>query len=148
MASKIKCKSCNTLNDKYNVACASCGKPLYKEVSYKTALNVTVVFDVLFIIVYILGIFIFISKYNSEEFNPFIMYLPVKNTLLYFLIIVFFALSAIIRILFLLNVFFFKKNMPYHIRRTIMFVECVTMFPLQLILSMYFYGIATDLNKK
>ena len=148
MASKIKCKACNTLNYKYNVACGSCGKPLYKEVSYKTALNVTIAFDVLFTIVYILGIFIFISKYNTEEFNPFIMYLPVQNTFFYFLIIVFFALSAIIRILFLTNIFVFKKNIPYHIRRTIMLVECVTMFPLQLILSMYFYGKATDLNKK
>jgi len=148
MASKIKCKACRTQNYKYNVLCSSCGKPLYKELSYKTALNVTIIFDILFTIVYILGIFIFISKYNTEEFNPFIMYLPVQNTFLYFLIIVFFALSGIIRILFLLNIFVFKKNMPYHIRRTVMLVECVTMFPLQLILSMYFYGKATNLSKK
>lgn len=148
MSSKVKCKACRTLNYKYNVACGSCGKALYKELSYKTALNVTIIFDILFTIIYILGIFFFISKYNAEEFDTFIMYLPIQNTLLYFLIIVFFALSVIIRILFLLNIFLFKKNMPYHIRRTVMLVECVTMFPLQLILSMYFYGKATNPNKK
>lgn len=147
MASKVKCKACYALNDKYNVLCSSCGKSLYKEISRNIALNITVILDILFIIVYTSAIFIFISKYNTDEFDQFIIYLPIKNSLLYFLIIVFFALSVVIRVLFLLNISIFKKAMPYHIRRTVMFVECITMFPLQLILSIYFYGKATNISK-
>lgn len=148
MASTIKCKACHSQNSKYSKLCKACGVALYKDVSYKLAFNVTLILDILFSIIYLFAIVLFIKKYNIQGFNSFSHSLPEIYSLGYFIIIIFFIISAIIRIVFIANIFVFKSELPYHIRRVSMFVECITMFPIQAILAIYFYSMATDVNRR
>ena len=147
MAKTIKCKSCKTINDKYTKLCRSCGALLYPEMSHKNAAIVTIILDFIFIFVYIFGIYLFIANANNNETPKYINLLPIPNTLPYFLIIILFLSFAIIKILYILNIFVFKKEILFSIRRYSMFLEAITMFPIQTILALYFYEPATNLNK-
>jgi hypothetical protein len=148
MASTIKCKACHSQNSKYSKLCKACGVALYKDVSYKLAFGVTLILDVLFSIMYIFAVVLFIKQYNVRGFSQFLTFLPEIYSFGYFIIIIFFVISAIIRIVFIVNVFSFKSELPYHIRRVSMFVECVTMFPVQTIFAIYFYNTATNINRR
>ncbi|TKZ29057.1 hypothetical protein EZH24_11320, partial [Brachyspira catarrhinii] len=55
---------------------------------------------------------------------------------------------AAIKILYVLNIFIIKNELILTIRRASMFIEAITMFPIQTILALYFYEPATNENKK
>lgn len=147
MAKTIKCKSCKTVNDKYAKQCRSCGTLLYPEISYKNAELITIILDAIFAFVYIFGIYLFIVNCNNDETPKYITILPAPNTLPYFLIILLFLAFAVIKILYIANVFVLKKDIIFTIRRISMFIEAVIMFPLQTILALYFYEPATNQDK-
>lgn len=147
MAKTIKCKACKNENDKYAKLCRSCGKALYPEISYKNAAIVTILCDIIFTFVYLFGIYLFIKDASNNEINLYTRMLPAPRTFAYFFIIALFIVFAAIKVLYILNLSFFKKSFPFRIRRVSMFVESITMFPLQLILALYFYEPATNPNK-
>lgn len=147
MAKTIKCKACKTENDKYGKLCRSCGKALYPEISYRKASIVTIICDIIFAFVYLFGIYLFIKDANNTEINLYTKMLPPPNSFLYFFIIALFIVFAAIKIIYIINIFVLKRGLPFRIRRLNMFVECITMFPLQLILALYFYDPATNPDK-
>lgn len=148
MAKNIKCKYCKSENNKYNKLCKACGKSLYKEISFKNAMIVTLILDIFFAFIYIIGIFLFIKSSRSEDFNIYSRMLPAANSTAYFLVIGFFIFMAFIKILFVVNYFFIKNKKLYILRRANMFIESITMFPLQLILALYFYDTASNTEKQ
>ena len=147
MAKIVKCKYCKTVNDKYAKQCKSCGKALYPEISFKKATIITVILDAIFAFIYIFGIFLFIYNANNNETPKYISLLPAPNTIAFFVILLIMLCFAAIKILYILNVFVLKKDIIYTIRRVSLFVEAITMFPLQTILGLYFYDIATSEDK-
>ena len=148
MAKTIKCKSCKSVNDKYATKCSSCGAALYPEISRKNAEIVTIILDIVFAAIYLIAIFIFIKNVNNNETPKYINILPASNSIPYFLIILLFLCFAAIKILYVLNIFIIKNELILTIRRASMFIEAITMFPIQTILALYFYDPATNENKK
>lgn len=148
MAKTIKCKSCKTINDKYAKNCNLCGAALYPEISRKNAEIVTIILDIIFALIYLFAIFLFIKNANNNETPKYINILPAANTFPYFFIILLFLCFAASKILYILNIFIIKNNLILTIRRVSMFIEAITMFPIQTILALYFYEPATNENKK
>lgn len=143
MAKTIKCKFCKALNDKYAKKCGSCGADLYPEISRKNAEIVTIVLDIIFTVIYLFAVFIFIKNANDNQTPKYINMLPAANTIPYFLIIILFLCFAASKILYILNIFIMKNNIILNIRRISMFIEAVTMFPVQTLFAVYFYEPAT-----
>lgn len=148
MAKTIKCKSCKSVNDKYAKKCNFCGTALYPEISRKNAETVTIILDIIFAIIYLFAIYLFIKNSNNNETPKYINILPAANTFPYFFIILLFLCFAASKILYVLNIFILKNNLILTIRRVSMFIEAITMFPIQTILALYFYEPATNKNKK
>ncbi len=148
MAKTIKCKSCKAVNEKYAKKCNFCGAALYPEISRKNAETITIILDIIFAIIYLFAIFLFIKNANNNETPKYINILPEANTFPYFFIILLFLCFASSKILYVLNIFIIKNNLILTIRRTSMFIEAITMFPIQTILALYFYEPATNENKK
>lgn len=149
MASQKKCKQCGVKNQKSNKACSNCGTSLYKDVSYNVAIRVTIILDIIMAVVYILSIFILkstVSNFDIENLS-YVQTLPALDSLGYYTIILFFVVSALVKVLFVLNHYALKTNIFIHIRRVFMFVECVFMFPFQTIMALYFYNPATKIKK-
>ena len=147
MAKIVKCKYCKTVNDKYAKQCKSCGKVLYPEISFKKATIITIILDAIFAFIYIFGIILFIYNANNNETPKYINLLPAPNSISFFVIILIMLCFAVIKILYILNVFILKKDIIYTIRRVSLFFEAIIMFPLQTILGLYFYDIATSEDK-
>ncbi|MBW5400472.1 hypothetical protein E6A47_10450, partial [Brachyspira pilosicoli] len=97
--------------------------------------------------IYIFGIFLFIYNANNNETPKYINLLPAPNSISFFVIILIMLCFAVIKILYILNVFILKKDIIYTIRRVSLFFEAIIMFPLQTILGLYFYDIATSEDK-
>ena len=148
MAKTIKCKSCKSINDKYAKKCSFCGAVLYPEISHKNAELITIILDIIFSFIYLFAIFLFIKNANNNQTPKYINLLPAANSIPYFLIILLFLCFATTKILYILNIFVMKNNLFLTIRRISMFIEAITMFPIQTILALYFYEPATKENKK
>ena len=148
MAKTVKCKSCKTINDKYAKQCSSCGAALYPEISKKNAETITIILDIIFALIYLFSIFLFIKNANDNQTPKYINLLPAVNSVPYFLIILLFICFAATKILYILNIFVMKNNIFLTIRRVSMFIEAITMFPIQTILALYFYEPATKENNK
>ncbi len=145
MASMKKCKNCATKNIKTNKDCSNCGKPLYLNVRYSVAIVATIAIDIVMIVVYVLGAFLLADTTRNININN-IYYsqaLPVAGSVLYYALILFFIINALVKILFILNHFVLKTNVLIKLRRVFMFVEAVSMLPVQFILALYFYNVAT-----
>lgn len=147
MAKTIKCKFCKSENYKYAKKCSSCGADLYPEISRKNAEIITIILDIIFAVIYLFAIFIFIKNANNNQTPKYINMLPAANTVPYFFTIILFLGFAAIKILYIINIFVMKNNIILNIRRISMFIEAVTMFPIQTLFAVYFYEPATK-NKK
>ncbi len=145
MASMKKCKNCSTKNQKIRTTCSSCGKQLYKNVDYNIAIIVTMIADSIMSIVYIYAIFLFIeiTKNITIDNIYYVEKLPLSGSAFYYMLILFFIVSALVKVLFILNHFVLKTKALVSLRRVFMFVEALYMFPIQSILALYFYNPAT-----
>lgn len=146
MSSGVKCKACKSMNEKYAEFCSKCGKPLYSEISFKTATITTLVLDSIFALLYIFGTILFVLKASNTEYDLYTRMLPIPGTSGYYLVIIYLLLQSISKIFFVFNYFFIKHTLAYVIRKVFMYIEGITMFPIQTILALYFYNVA--LNEK
>ncbi|MBI4976263.1 MAG: hypothetical protein HZC28_02215 [Spirochaetes bacterium] len=147
---KITCKECGTINEKVSDVCTKCSKPLYHDTKRSTAVLVTLILDVFFIIVYAAAIFLYIRAANDPApiSNAMAVPLPYAGSAAYYVWLFLFGAYIFVRVLFLLNHFTLKNGIIITLRRVIMFAESVTMFPVQSILALYFYNPATKKEKQ
>ncbi len=145
MASMKKCKNCATKNSKISKTCSNCGQELYTNVSYSIAIKATIISDIIMTFVYIYAIILFVDITNNITMDNiyYVENLPIANSMLYYILILFFIISALVKILFILNHFILKSRTLVSIRRAFMFVDAFYMFPMQSILALYFYNPAT-----
>lgn len=145
MASIVKCKKCETPNPKINTVCLNCGEKLYKQTPYKIAIMVTIILDIIFTLIYIFSVFLFIDATTNINIDKMFLTqgLPFPGSLSFYIIIAYFVFHILVKTLFILNHFVLKKNIFIKLRRIAMYTEVVSMFPLQAILALYFYNVAT-----
>ncbi len=148
MASMKKCKNCSTKNPKTKISCSNCGQPLYQDVNYNVAIKATFILDSIMSILYIVAAVLFVDITNNITIENiyYVERLPRAGSPFYYIVISFFIINAVVKVLFILNHFVLKTKILIFVRRIFMFVEAFYMFPIQLILALYFYNPATKNN--